>query len=191
MEKKQVFVQILIFLLLFQLRLAIAYEPRTNHIDINNASIHTTSLSDYLRISLSFDLQPGLLDMQFQNNDVSRTIAEWFEEGGIREDDWDPFPFLRSFHHFHNPLLPWNEAGFNYWPWTGASSIDWAAYELTANQWSWQWGRQYFLEALTGQTQQLREARYADTFRALGQVMHLIADSSVPEHVRNDPMSFR
>jgi len=31
-----------------------------------------------------------------------------------------------------------------------------------------------------------REQAYADMFRALGQVMHLVVDASVPEHVRND-----
>jgi hypothetical protein len=31
-----------------------------------------------------------------------------------------------------------------------------------------------------------RDAAFADTFRAVGQVMHLIADSGVPAHVRND-----
>ncbi len=32
----------------------------------------------------------------------------------------------------------------------------------------------------------VREKAFADTFRALGQVMHLVVDASVPEHTRND-----
>lgn len=52
--------------------------------------------------------------------------------------------------------------------------------------WSWQDSRRYFRTALIGATSDEREQAFADTFRALGQVMHLVVDASVPEHVRND-----
>lgn len=43
------------------------------------------------------------------------------------------------------------------------------------------------MQALTAPTPAERERGFADTFRALGQVVHLIVDAPVPEHVRNDP----
>ncbi|MEK6901624.1 MAG: hypothetical protein AABX37_04730, partial [Nanoarchaeota archaeon] len=54
------------------------------------------------------------------------------------------------------------------------------------NEWSWQKARGYYFQALTGATNTERGKNYGKTFRALGQVMHLIADLAVPEHTRND-----
>src|SRR4030095_4735638 len=54
---------------------------------------------------------------------------------------------------------------------------------------SWSWGdaRRLYYEALTEANAGHREERWADLFRALGQIMHLVVDASVPEHTRNDP----
>jgi hypothetical protein len=46
-------------------------------------------------------------------------------------------------------------------------------------------GRAYFYQALTATTKTSATA-LASTFRAVGQVMHLVEDASVPAHVRND-----
>jgi hypothetical protein len=46
--------------------------------------------------------------------------------------------------------------------------------------------RGYFYEALTVPDQDTKERKLAETFRGLGQLMHLVQDMSVPEHTRDD-----
>jgi len=98
---------------------------------------------------------------------------------------------VRSVNHFHNPLKPWSEAGLNDAvsgaPYTGESSILWAqdSNQIVGGQWSWQTARSAFYLALITPDQSIREKYFANTFRALGQQMHLVQDASVPEHVRN------
>ncbi len=118
----------------------------------------------------------------------------------------------RSVRHFHNPLKsPWDNAGLNdsiripsllppYFKdlnFTGQSSILWAQNpnQDPGDKWSWQDARRYYYEALTGrdtdgnviaEKKEDREPYFAKTFRAVGQLMHLVHDASVPEHVRND-----
>jgi hypothetical protein len=52
--------------------------------------------------------------------------------------------------------------------------------------WSWQKTRDYFYTALTSLNESERQANFAKTFRGLGHQMHLLQDTAVPEHVRND-----
>jgi hypothetical protein len=125
----------------------------------------------------------------------------------------------RSVNHFHNPLKIWDEAGLNdslfvpvfvpYPPfiqwqirwYTGQSSILWSQNinQSLGGKWSWQDGREYFYIALTGRdfsgtavalNQADRERYFAYTFRSVGQLLHLVQDASVPEHVRNDAHAF-
>ena len=108
----------------------------------------------------------------------SRTTIDWIGAGGIEEDDGDRF--LR---HFHDPLRPWDNAGLPLFE----SSIRWMQRDDPLQGWSWQQARRFFHVALTNPDPVTREGAWADTFRALGQVMHLVVDASVPEHTRNDP----
>jgi hypothetical protein len=50
------------------------------------------------------------------------------------------------------------------------------------------WGdaRNYFYSALTAASQVNRDDYFVKTFRAVGQVIHLLEDMAVPAHVRND-----
>ncbi|MBI4824430.1 MAG: hypothetical protein HY805_09435 [Nitrospirae bacterium] len=104
---------------------------------------------------------------------------------GAREED---SPFNRSFNHFHDPTNAWDKAGLN------DSSLGMSSLLFAQNQWwlepignwSWQKAREYYYQALTATDKTTREQNFANTFRALGQIMHLIADSSVPAHTRND-----
>lgn len=93
------------------------------------------------------------------------------------------------------------ECGF-----TGQSSVLWSQNpdqdpnQEVGGEWSWQDAREYFYIALTGRDfagsdmpllpdeteEEKRERYFADTFRAVGQLMHLVHDASVPEHTRND-----
>ncbi len=117
----------------------------------------------------------------------------------------------RSVNHFHNPLIEnWDDAGLDDWVlffhYTGQSSVLWSQNpdqdpdQNLGDEWSWPDAREYYYIALTGrdftgsevsllpdETEEAKRERYfADTFRGVGQLMHLIEDASVPEHVRND-----
>jgi hypothetical protein len=123
-------------------------------------------------------------------------VDKWLGEGGVQEDrpgsdmDYVLNNPTRSANHFHNTLLPWAEAGLNdtfILHKTGQSSVLWAQNpnQSLGGNWSWLDARKYFYEALTATTDYNRQLYYANTFRALGQLMHLVQDASVPEHVRN------
>ena len=115
-----------------------------------------------------------------------RTIREWVEEGGVREDDG-----LRFLRHFHDPLKPWETAGLDFIIDRHDSSVRWMQEPHqgdldTGGFWSWRDARRIYHEALVEPNPTAREALWADLFRALGQIMHLVVDASVPEHTRND-----
>ncbi|MGD9853036.1 MAG: hypothetical protein AB7T38_17445 [Nitrospirales bacterium] len=57
-------------------------------------------------------------------------------------------------------------------------------------EWSWNDAREYYFKALTSETKAERDENWGKTFRALGQVMHLLQDSANPSHVRNDLHAF-
>jgi hypothetical protein len=141
-------------------------------------------------------------------------ITEWLAGGGKTEDEPEAgWRYLsntaRNNNHFHNPLAEnWPSAGLDIdvsalrflfpiffripYPFpdhmTGQSSILWAhdKNQNLGGKWSWHDARQYFYEGLTLTDKAEREKSLARCFRALGQLMHLVQDSSVPAHVRNE-----
>jgi len=114
-----------------------------------------------------------------------KEVWKWLAYGGEQEDE----PFLvRSLRHFHNPLKSWDTAGL--WD-TFESSIIWG--QRTNQSWghySWQDAREYFHLALTSEAKSQRDENFAETFRGLGQLMHLVQDASVPLHTRDDAHVF-
>ncbi len=100
-------------------------------------------------------------------------------------------PDTRSKNHYHNPL---NDQGFSGMGGTGLfsgeSSIIWSQRPVGTQghegNYSWNDVRTYFYEALTAPDQITKERKLAETFRGLGQLMHLVQDLSVPEHSRDD-----
>ena len=60
---------------------------------------------------------------------------------------------------------------------------------LTGN-YSWYDVRDYYYKALTLPTKTEKDTYFAQTFRGLGQVMHLVQDASVPAHSRDDAHLF-
>jgi hypothetical protein len=121
----------------------------------------------------------------------SQTVSEWLGLGGVREDSPWYYTNTRSRHHYHNPL---NDEGFSGIGGTGflsgESVITWsqrpAQTQNPDGYYSWNDVRGYFYEALTASDQVTRESNFAETFRGLGQLMHLVQDMSVPEHTRDD-----
>jgi hypothetical protein len=142
-------------------------------------------LNSYLKNQLGF--KDGIEEIY---NKLS--IKELLRDGGRYEDipAWYLI-YLRSVNHYHNPLT---ENGFHGWFYRGVlsgdSSKDWAQKPLGAQNpgghYSWYDVRDYFYKGLTSPTKTEREKYFAETFRGLGQLMHLVQDASVPEHTRDD-----
>ena len=170
------FMAIICFFCLFSPRFLIGYDDETTHRMINKNVAEQSSLDMILKNRIGF--VDGLYSTIKGN-----TIKWWLEDGGEREDDnWTPPPF-RPLRHFHDPLEAWDTAGFRdellgqY-----DSSLAWAL-NTVDNDYSWPAARSLFYKALSTGS----EDDYANMFRSLGQVMHLISDAAVPAHVRNDP----
>ncbi|NLI80359.1 MAG: hypothetical protein GX443_01550 [Deltaproteobacteria bacterium] len=154
-----------------------AYDDEVVHRQINQNAALRSELDRFLREQLRFDA--GITDTKI----AGKTVQNWIEEGGTREDD-----AMRWLNHFHDPLRQWDDAGLDMplLP-TGISSLVWAQASddpgaLSYNASSWVALRTHYYRALTTGS----EADWAKTFQALGQVMHLVADAAVPAHVRND-----
>jgi hypothetical protein len=122
-----------------------------------------------------------------------RVVQQWIDLGGDLEDQGWPILFNtgRFYNHFHDPLQPWNAAGLTFLG-PNESSVRWmqnrdqGSTGAAGGNWSWHDARRMYYQALTEPDPAQREALLAATFRALGQIMHLVVDASVPEHVRND-----
>jgi hypothetical protein len=160
---------------------AVAYDNKFVHLLINKSGAMQSQqlLSTLPKIGFANGIDEPLKE---------KVIWKWFQEGGLKEDE----PFTRTFNHFHDPTRSWDDAGLKG-SWVGCSSILWAQNNCSSanDKWSWAKAREYFYTALTTDSTTpdsttIREQNYADTFRALGQQMHLLSDAAVPEHTRND-----
>src|SRR5262249_25101698 len=109
------------------------------------------------------------------------TVVGWIGEGGDREDD-----NIRSLRHFHDPLRPWDSAGLKLGGARFSSSVRWMQRNEAVQGWSWPQVRALYWAALTTRDPILRNEYWTDTFRGIGQIMHLVVDASVPEHTRTD-----
>jgi hypothetical protein len=149
-----------------------------------------------------FDLNAYLINMvglqngineEFDYENKKMKMYIWIEKGGRTEDNpWDEWyrqddllPYLgRFYQHFHDPIT---DNGL--WS-TYDSSIIWAFKPIEqqgmTDNYSWYDVREYFYQALTATDENTRDENFAKTFRGIGQLMHLVQDLSVPEHVRND-----
>jgi hypothetical protein len=147
-----------------------AYKVDT-HRRLNESAAEASSASVYLTGDLGFERG---LDERFNE----KTVLDWIRLGGEFEDNG-----LRFLRHFHNPLAPsWEDAGFL----NSFSSILWAQRPPGEQGWSWHDARDSYDQAWTSAGPEERETAFADTFQALGQVIHLIEDASVPAHSRDD-----
>src|SRR3989338_4709022 len=166
----------LIFLLTMPLCKAFALETKT-HQDINGYVTNITlpngfNLNTYLKNNLG--LSGGIGEVVSEN----KKIEDWIKLGGEYEDapPWT-IPYLRSFNHYHNPITDKGYLGM----WN--SSTQWALMSRNTQSpggyYSWYDVRDYYYKALTSTTKTNRDTNFADTFRGLGQLMHLIQDASV------------
>ncbi len=146
------------------------------------------------------------LDIDYKTSVVSMV------EGSAREDDADQDSGgKRSYNHFYDPLTGLGMSDFppdlrlmmgtNSFAWASLSNspgLDFIPKNLasllkskieninTSNTWSWQNARGYELLGLSGDNQAVRTVALTNMFRALGQVIHLLEDTSQPQHTRNE-----
>jgi len=172
----------------------LSYDDEETHRRLAEKASDVSSIATYLRNNLDFTLGASTII----NN---KPILWWIREGAFLEDS----PSCRATNHFHNPLKNWGESGLSDIPWwlnvecsswnPWYSNVTWGTGYLSPDgpqitrprQWmGWGDARDYFYWALTSVSNQERESYFAKTFQALGQVLHLNQDVSVPAHVRND-----
>jgi hypothetical protein len=161
---------------LFHSTIGWAWE-RNTHAELTEQTIRITEadLNTYLINNLG--LKGGL------NASVKGgTPQELMKLGSNKEDDED-----RSLNHFHEPI---NDNGLELPVLGGISAINWSLSGAGDQKWSWNDAREYYFKALTSETKADRDENWGKTFRALGQVMHLLQDSANPSHVRDDPHPF-
>ncbi|OGL46731.1 MAG: hypothetical protein A2W05_02170 [Candidatus Schekmanbacteria bacterium RBG_16_38_10] len=165
-------------------------------------TVNDFSLNTYLRDNLGFDrgTVEVLKGVDAGGRNIEQKVFWWLGYGGEQEDrpgsvtDYLLGKPTRSVNHFHNPLLPWDQAGLDDSvfgiSFTGQSSVLWSQRPIGTQSpggyYSWHDAREYFYRALTSGSQTDREKNFADTFRAVGQLMHLVEDASVAMHTRND-----
>ena len=176
----KLFVKMIIFMSLFLVTKTLALETPTHraineHIAEKNLTFSNFSLHQYLIKQLG--LQNGV-ETPINN----KWIIKWLGDGGEKEDSYLGLRFLN---HFLDPISNTGLAG-QY------SALQWALMDAGTQSFlvwennSWNDARSYYYTALTALDKLTRETNYAETFRALGQVMHLVQDMSVPEHTRNN-----
>ena len=169
---------------------------RAINLHIANSTMNGFSLDQYLKSNLDFSQGIG---EKFDG----RRVDIWLELGGRYEDipPWDlpdswGLPYLRSVNHFHNPIPTTDQGYSGFWGtgiMSGMSSKEWALLPQNTQSsscylgcYSWYDVRDYYYNALTSTDQNTRNTNFKETFRGLGQLMHLIQDVSVPAHTRDD-----
>jgi len=154
-----------------------SYDDEKVHPRIN-VSAANQSLLVTKNILQNIGLTNGL-KTELSNSSGVFSVENWIARGGTDEDA----PDRRAINHFHDPLQPWSHSGFYN---LGYPALIWAQDQSAAdnfpNQYSWAKARDHYYQALTTGT----ESEFADTFLALGHLMHLVSDMAVPAHVRQD-----
>jgi hypothetical protein len=144
-----------------------------------------------------------LIDRGMDPGITTRSILECMREGSKLEDAL--IRQARSQHHFHDPirnagldnrtdypdwegaptrLSPFDLRGESglFWIRTGTSSTGYPKNNLD----TWEEARIKFYESLRSSSASVREQCLAETFLALGHILHMIEDMGVPAHARND-----
>lgn len=189
MKTKKLILFIALFVLLPYARIVFSYEAAVHPL-ITSKAIDKSKLSDetdYLKEQLGFGL-----DEPFNGS----TVRKWIEQGSYWEDNMNIGIYIRAPRHCYDPTrslgrftdLTWIEAQRCGPSGQYTSALEWAWDRSLpdAEPYSWTDALDYYYSALTGTTKASRDDNFANTFRALGQVLHLIEDMAVPAHVRND-----
>lgn len=190
---------ILILLTLLKSFPCYGYEDKVTHPALTMKALESSNLKIYLMQNYGFQFQDG-----FESMVNGQRIRTWLTQGSTAEDAI----ICRRSTHFLNPLRQWIYAGMDEflvndlctsYRQPGAvskySALTWGTgYEIysgpavsrNTQQMGWDNAKNYFYSALTSITNADRDANFAKTFQAIGQVLHLLQDMAVPAHTRND-----
>ncbi|MDW7712290.1 MAG: hypothetical protein SCH98_17630 [Deferrisomatales bacterium] len=154
------------------------------HQEINRFAIERLAHLGGLDLNVHLERSIGLtLDSAVQGTELGQRIIR----GGASEDE----PVLRSMHHFHDPTRDAGLVGVSAASWAlGTVQSTWPSGSLFGGDYSWPTANRCFFKGLTGYEYDPGSLRYvqvagspaereeylAEAFRALGQVMHLVAD---------------
>jgi hypothetical protein len=181
---------------------AYAFDEVETHPKITNKAITQSNLKPYLIANVG--MMEGENTILKDENGTSLTITSWFQQGSTDED---ALTACRASNHFHNPVHSgdWTQSQMsdslfvdNICGTSRYSNVTWGTgftypaqgpVARTGQEMGWDNARTYFHEALTSTVPAVREEKYVKTFKAVGQVMHLLQDMAVPAHVRNDMSS--
>ena len=178
-----------------------ALHPLVTRVAIGKSKLAET---DYLKVQLGFK---NGLDEVFTGPGLERQeslpIREWIALGSDWEDELVVDGWVRAPRHMYDPIHPPGRltdiTSFHAslsGPYT--SALQWAQARPGSNDpYSWADAREYYYKALTSRYETIdgenlesaehsRNWYFAQTFRALGQVIHLLEDMATPAHVRND-----
>ena len=150
------------------------------------------TFDDFLRIQLLFSQG---LDTPVNGH----IIRDWFGIGGVAEDQYLPETLgqklaeiaggaTRSPRHFHTPLRTWDQSGLNLGGVQFESSPRWAqlADQGFTGKAAWGDARSTYFQALTATDPGQRATLFGNTFKILGQLMHVVVDMGSVAHTRND-----
>lgn len=171
---------------------------------LQNQLGYTAGLNTQLQITdIMTPFVQDLIDRGMDQSVTTRSILGWLREGTELEDALKQQ--ARSQHHFHDPirnagldnrtdypdwegaptrLSPFDLRGESalFWITTGTSSTGYPKNNLD----TWEGTRNRFYESLRLSGSSVREQYMAETFLALGHILHMIEDMGVPAHARND-----
>ncbi len=187
-----------------------AFDHKQTHPELTTQAVKNTEyFENVLKMQLGFEDADKLLN----NGEHTYSITKWLKEGSKEEDDpacraashfHNPLkPWTES--RLTDPLWivdrwceissPFREKYSNVSWATGFGDKDGNTMPDTVNGISalpeqngrnWFVARALYYSALTEENPQQREVLFAETFRTIGYVLHLLEDMAVPAHTRND-----
>ena len=192
--RKRIFLFVL-SLITFHSSCLFAHEDVIIHPKITENAIKNSSIEEYLKNNLNF--KEGFETILPSSG--GKTILTWLKEGSTAEDALN---ICRASNHFLDPTKTWDTAGMSDSPWwinavcnawtPYYAAVTWAtglttptgtpiAYDTGNAKSPNMWGnaRALYYNALTTAAKTDRESYFAQTFKAIGQVLHLIQDMSV------------
>jgi len=159
-----------------------------------NLDLRGLGLFSGIKTVINYDGSAVQTDFGTITTMYTSTIQDLIRSGSYSED----VPDCRATNHFLNPLKSWDSAGMTDQPvlinllcssgspWV--SNVLWATQD-NRNDFVWAKIRSAYYQALTATTDQIRSNNFAATFYGLGSLLHLLQDTAVPAHVRNDFMA--
>jgi endonuclease YncB( thermonuclease family) len=118
----------------------------------------------------------NLYNLHYPENALTAQQKQWIAEGSAEEDT----PFLRSVHHFYDPI---NNEGLQGL----ISSKEWARDDLMQALNRFQLGGEPRVYTWGEAIAAYNRGDYRHAYKALGHILHLMQDASVPAHTRQDP----